>query len=112
MSQITTHVLDVSTGKPAAGVRVILEKQDANQWMELGSGTTDTDGRISTLLGKTISLENGFYRLIFETGNYFSNHSIVCLHPRVLIEFAVTDPIHYHIPLLISPFGYTTYRGS
>jgi 5-hydroxyisourate hydrolase len=113
MSQITTHVLDVSRGKPASGVSVLLELQTAGtSWKELGKGATDNDGRLKSLLAPG-NLETGTYRLTFDTGSYFSAHKIESLYPKVNIVFEVKNAHeHYHIPLLLSPFGYSTYRGS
>ena len=103
MAGITTHILDTSKGRPAAGVTVTLEMQRGSEWTVIGRGSTDADGRLRTLTeGK--SLEKATYRLTFETGGFF---------PQVTIAFRVENPgEHYHVPLLLSPFGYTTYRGS
>jgi 5-hydroxyisourate hydrolase len=113
MSQITTHVLDVSVGRPAAGVAVILEIQNPQgEWKELSQGATDGDGRLRHLLAPG-SLVEGNYRLTFQTGRYFESRKIAGLYPQVTIEFQVRDAKeHYHIPLLLSPYGYSTYRGS
>lgn len=112
MSKITTHVLDVSRGRPAAGVPVILESQlVSGSWKELGRATTDSDGRVKTLLSGPLEL--GTYRLTFETDSYFVQRNIESLYPQVTIVFEVRNTQeHYHIPLLLSPFGYSTYRGS
>jgi len=113
MSQITTHVLDVSRGKPASGISILLESQTAGgSWKEISKGVTDSDGRLKNLLepGK---LETGTYRLTFDTGAYFAERKIESLYPKVNIIFYVRNvQEHYHIPLLLSPFGYSTYRGS
>jgi 5-hydroxyisourate hydrolase len=112
MSQITTHVLDTSRGRPAAGVPVILEIQKAGGWHEISKGATDADGRLQHLL-ETGALKAGIYRLTFETSVYFHARKIHGLYPQITIAFQVEDPKeHYHIPLLLSPNGYTTYRGS
>lgn len=113
MSQITTHVLDTSLGKPAANVPIVLEVQIAGgQWKKLGDGVTDADGRLKNLLGAN-ALEAGTYRLTFDTGKYFSACKSIGLYPQVFILFQVTNvKEHYHIPLLLSPYGYSTYRGS
>jgi 5-hydroxyisourate hydrolase len=112
MSQITTHVLDVSTGRPATNIEVGLEVQNGDDWIELGRARTDNDGRSRGLLGAT-ALSVGAYRLIFHTGAYFAERRIATLYPQVNIVFDVPDVAqHYHIPLLLSPFGYSTYRGS
>lgn len=113
MSQITTHVLDISLGRPAANLRVILEARvTSGEWTLLGQGSTDGDGRLKDLAaGKT--LNPGTHRLTFETGAYFALRQIDGLYPQVIIVFAVRDARdHYHIPLLLSPYGYSTYRGS
>lgn len=113
MSQITTHVLDVSLGRPAAGVPVLLEVEDVGTgWKELGRGETDKDGRLRDLLGPG-SLVEGTYRLTFDTHSYFASRKVEALYPLVSVVFSVRDAKqHYHIPLLLSPFGYSTYRGS
>ena len=112
MSAITTHVLDTSLGKPAAGVAGRLDRQSAaGDWVEVGRGVTDIDGRIRDLLEG--ALDTGTYRLTFDTGAYFRALDVPCFYSQVAIEFVVLDPgQHYHVPLLISPFGYSTYRGS
>ena len=112
MSKITTHVLDVSIGRPAANVPVLLETKSANgAWSEAGRGVTDNDGRLKELAGKT--LVAGIYRLAFDTRAYFARRKVASLYPQVIIVFEVKDAReHYHIPLLLSPFGYSTYRGS
>jgi 5-hydroxyisourate hydrolase len=112
MSQITTHVLDTSLGRPAAGVPVILEIEKAGVWKELSRGATDGDGRLRHLVTPG-SLVAGTYRLTFDTHAYFQTLHAETLYPLVSIVFRVRDPHqHYHIPLLLSPFGYSTYRGS
>jgi 5-hydroxyisourate hydrolase len=111
---ITTHVLDTSTGRPAAGVVVRLEFCDSGgAWRAAGHGSTDAGGRLGTLIGAGAPLVTGTYRLTFDTGAYFRGRAIEAFHPRVSVEFTVPEATaHYHVPLLISPFGYTTYRGS
>jgi len=113
MSKVTTHVLDVSLGRPAASVPVLLELQlPAGAWQEEGRGATDADGRLRDLAGEKV-LAPGVYRLTFDTGAYFAAHKIAGLYPQVSIVFEIRDAQeHYHIPLLLSPFGYSTYRGS
>jgi 5-hydroxyisourate hydrolase len=113
MSQITTHVLDTSLGKPAANVPVVLELQTAgNEWKKLGHGVTDNDGRLKNLLGTDI-LAAGTYRLTFDTSAYFADRGLKAFYPQVLITFEVTNSReHHHVPLLLSPYGYSTYRGS
>lgn len=111
-SPITTHVLDTTAGRPAVGVEVRLANRDANgAWLEVGSDTTDVEGRAVDLLATT--LESGEYRLRFETGAYFDGLGITAFYPYVDVTFSVAHPAeHYHVPILINPFGYSTYRGS
>ena len=111
-SPITTHVLDTSRGCPAAGVPVSIEFERGGSWEKLGGTVTNEDGRVPTLLaGRT--LEAGRYRVSFNTNAYFSEHKTPAFYPYVQIVFEVCDlEQHYHIPLLLSPFGYSTYRGS
>jgi len=104
MSTLSTHVLDTATGQPAAGLRVHLARRTSEGWEPLAEATTDDDGRVSNL-GE---VESGTYRLGFETGEYGNG-----FYPFVHVVFQVDgERSHYHIPLLLSPFGYTTYRGS
>ena len=113
MSPLTTHVLDTRLGRPAAGVAVILEKLDLQgDWEQLGSGVTKADGRSGVLLAKD-AFTVGSYRITFFTGPYFQQQQVEHFYPSVTVEFEITDPAqHYHVPLLLSPFGYSTYRGS
>jgi 5-hydroxyisourate hydrolase len=113
MSAITSHVLDTSRGRPAAGVPVTLEVEAASGWKLIGKGTTNADGRISELVPKDAAMTSGVYRLIFDTAGYFSAQNAEAFYPQVTIVFKIDDAgQHYHVPLLLSPFGYTTYRGS
>lgn len=112
MSQLTTHILDTTNGKPAAGVHVTLFSHKKEEWAEVTKGVTDDDGRIANLLKKGVKLELGTYRLRFETQGYFAKQSIQTFYPCVEITFLVTTEEHYHVPLLLNPFGYSTYRGS
>jgi 5-hydroxyisourate hydrolase len=111
---ISTHVLDLVHGKPAKGVVVRLEKQGtAGDWRQLTSARTDQDGRCARLLPEGESLSPGVYRLSFDTGNYYAMQKIDTLYPAVEVAFQVRDgELHFHIPLLLSPNGYSTYRGS
>ena len=111
---ITTHILDISLGRPAGGVAVTLELYlSPDNWMEMGKGETDADGRLRTLLSPDHVLKPGVYRLTFQTGAYFMSQMIDIFFPEVSIVFTVQDPEqHYHVPLLLSPYGYSTYRGS
>lgn len=111
MSTVTTHVLDTARGRPASGVEVRLERVRAGAAEPLAQGTTDGDGRISDL--GPGDLPAARYRLVFGTGEYFAADGRDTFYPRVVVEFEITDPAqHYHVPLLVSPHGYTTYRGS
>ncbi len=112
MSQITTHVLDTSLGKPAKGISIILEEKSTEAWKTLGSGTTNSDGRISDLLPKEKKLSHGTYRLVFKVKPYFDEMKVTSFYPEITIEFDVTSEAHYHVPLLLNPFGFSTYRGS
>jgi 5-hydroxyisourate hydrolase len=114
MSVITTHILDTATGRPASGVDVVLEEQrGADEWTAVGRGLTDADGRLRTLMPEGEPLEPGTYRLIFHTRAYFQRSDTVTFYPHVVVVFDVAGgESHYHVPLLLSPFGYSTYRGS
>jgi 5-hydroxyisourate hydrolase len=110
---ITTHVLDTAKGRPAANVRVVLEQSAMNQWQTVASGATDTDGRLKTLWPESTPLVPGIYRLLFDTSSYFAASGTRAFYPQVVIVFeAASGEAHYHVPLLLSPYGYTTYRGS
>lgn len=113
MSNITTHVLDTSRGRPAAGVTVTLEMfgVETADWRLLGRAATDADGRLRDLPAGT-ALEPGIYRLTFDTLGYFHRQGVETFYPFVHVVFAVRDEPHYHVPLLVSPYGYSTYRGS
>ena len=114
MSAITTHILDVSVGRPAAGVLVKLDRKTADgQWEPIGSQETDSDGRARDLLPDGRPLEVALHRLTFDVGPYFSHNKVDSFYEEVAIAFVVNDSSqHYHVPLLLSPFGYSTYRGS
>ena len=108
MSGLSTHVLDTSTGRPAPGIAVTLERWELDAWLPSAFTSTDNDGRCRELLAPERVLA-GRYRLTFATGSYFEK----TLYPEVAITFDVdTDGASYHIPLLLNPFGYTTYRGT
>jgi 5-hydroxyisourate hydrolase len=105
---ITTHVLDTAAGRPAAGVPITLEILSGSEWSELGRGATDDDGRLRTLTPAG-PVAAGTYRIRFDTAAYFPHG----FFPVVEIQFVVRDGAqHHHVPLLLSPFGYSTYRGS
>ena len=105
---ITTHVLDTATGRPAAGVPVRLERQAEQGWQLVGHGRTDDDGRLRTLMPEGPA-PHGTYRISFDTEAYLGT---TAFFPEVQIVFVVSDDRHHHVPLLLSPFGYATYRGS
>jgi 5-hydroxyisourate hydrolase len=113
-SPITTHVLDLCQGRPAGGLGVLLEKlSGGNQWSKLGSSLTCSDGRVENLLAPGSRPEPGTYRLSFETGAYFRGTQREGFYPYVSITFEIKNPEdHYHVPLLLSPYGFSTYRGS
>jgi 5-hydroxyisourate hydrolase len=114
MSPITTHVLDLASGRPAADIAVELHRvePDARDYL-VGQGRTDREGRVRKLLSDGATLLPGAYRLTFDTLAYFTAQSQTAFYPTVQVTFQVTDPAaHYHVPLLLSPFGYSTYRGS
>jgi 5-hydroxyisourate hydrolase len=112
MSPITTHVLDVSRGRPASGVPVALRVEDGGAWKLLSEKATDGDGRVKDLLEEG-ALAAGTYRLEFALTEYFREQNVESFYPAAAITFVVKNPgEHYHVPLLLSPFGYSTYRGS
>ena len=111
-SPITTHVLDTARGKPAAGIAVLLEINTTNGWQEVAAGRTDADGRVADLM-QPGSLKPGIYRLTFDTSTYQNGNESSGFYPYVPVVFEIKNPEqHYHVPLLLSPFGYSTYRGS
>jgi 5-hydroxyisourate hydrolase len=111
---VSTHILDAVAGGPAAGVSVelSLRDDDGRSWRSVEAGVTDADGRIR-FAAETV---NGVYRLTFATGPYFGNRGVVTFYPEVAITFSTVTlddaPGHYHVPLLLSPYSYSTYRGS
>lgn len=113
MSAITTHILDTSLGRPASNVKVKLDFLDHGEWKRVGSGVTDSDGRVKGLLKDDFDLQAGIYRLEFVVSDYFESQQVESFYPYVKIVFRVKDTsAHYHVPLLLNPFGYSTYRGS
>ena len=114
MKRISTHVLDTARGKPASDVPVRLERQEAaGTWQLLASARTDADGRCAQLLPQDDVASPGFYRLTFDTEAYFAAQKVNGLYPVVVVTFQAREgEPHFHIPLLLSPNGYTTYRGS
>jgi 5-hydroxyisourate hydrolase len=116
LGRLTTHVLDMATGKPAAGLAVSL-KRAGKHGTALATGVTDKDGRVNPPLLEGEAMEIGSYDLVFEAGAYFDRLGLSLPEPKfldqVVIRFGIADPAaHYHVPLLLSPYGYSTYRGS
>jgi 5-hydroxyisourate hydrolase len=112
MSQITTHILDTSKGKPAQQVNVTLFRQQEQTWSGIAEGKTNKDGRITDLLAAGITIPAGIYKLRFDTQAYFEQAPTPCFYPFVEVVFYINDSEHYHVPLLLNPFGYSTYRGT
>jgi 5-hydroxyisourate hydrolase len=109
---ITTHVLDTARGLPASGVPIVLERATGDGWELVGHGATDADGRARDLVAQGTALSAGRYRLTFDTGAYFRGRDEAAFYPEVAVVFTVASDEHHHVPLLLSPFGYSTYRGS
>lgn len=107
---ISTHVLDTSVGRPASAVAVSLFKQQGSNWTEVFTGQTDADGRVPAL--RDVAAGAGAWRLTFDVGSYFQRRGIESFYASVAIDFQLRADAHYHVPLLVSPFGYSTYRGS
>jgi 5-hydroxyisourate hydrolase len=113
MSPITTHVLDTLCGRPAAGIEVALQIRLDGEWKQIGNGATDPNGRCNTLMAVDGEIQSGTYRLLFGVGAYYRAQQTETFYSEIPIIFEVRDlKAHYHVPLLISPFGYSTYRGS
>ena len=108
MGTLSTHVLDTSLGSPAAGITVVLETVAGQA---IGDGITDGDGRVGSIGPER--LESGDYRLRFASGPYFAGRGVDAFYPEVVVVFTIADADqHYHVPVLLNPFGYSTYRGS
>jgi len=113
MSQITTHILDTTRGLPARNVPITLFIQKGDSWEKLAGGVTNDDGRLPALLADNVQLPAGIYRMHFETSSYFAANKENGFYPYVDIVFELDgNGGHYHIPLLLTAFGYSTYRGS
>ncbi len=114
MSGLTTHVLDTSVGQPAVDVEVDLARKDeGGSFVQINTGVTNEDGRVPGLLPDGVELEAGTYKLAFHVESYFESRDTEAFYPYAEIVFCVRDvDSHYHVPLLLSPFGYSTYRGS
>jgi 5-hydroxyisourate hydrolase len=110
---LSTHVLDTSAGRPASAVNVALQRQEAGTWVDLSRDVTNADGRATGLAPAGHALHAGTYRLAFGVGEYFARRGVESFYGTVTIEFIVRDAgAHYHVPLLVSPYGYSTYRGN
>ena len=113
MITITTHVLDTARGRPATGIPVTLSVRASDSWTELARAKTGTDGRVPNMMpAQTPAPPGATYRLTFAVGDYFSHQGLPAFFPAVDVVFQPPEDGHYHVPLLVSPFGYTTYRGS
>ncbi len=110
---LSVHVLDLQSGQPTAGIGGTLEQRAGEGWRELASGVTNAQGRIAALYPEGKPIAAGEYRIVFKTGEHFARQGQATFFPRIPVEFKVDNPAqHYHIPLLLSPFGYSTYRGN
>ncbi|MBB3221914.1 hydroxyisourate hydrolase [Pseudoduganella umbonata] len=110
---LSVHVLDLQSGQPTAGVRVTLEQRAGEGWRALAAGVTNAQGRIPALYPEDKAMAPGDYRIVFETGEHYARLKQDTFFPRIPVEFRVgTGAQHYHVPLLLSPFGYSTYRGN
>ena len=113
MPKISTHVLDLARGLPAAGIKVQLDHDTGDGFARVGEGVTDADGRVKSFAASNIGATAGRYRLTFILAPYFGMHGVPCFFPEASVIFDVRDPADpHHVPLLLSPFGYSTYRGS
>lgn len=113
VSPITTHILDTAKGKPAAGVPIKISILSNGSWQQIGAGTTNSDGRVTDLLPSDKPLAPGTYQMHFNTGDYFAANNEKGFYPYVEVTFDIVNvEQHYHVPLLLNPFGYSTYRGS
>lgn len=113
MTQITSHILDTSLGKPANGVLITLLQQQGEDWYMMGSANTDTDGRVGDFTGPADKLPGGIYKLTFYLSEYYERQQQTSFYPYVEVAFEIAgDGQHYHVPLLLNPFGFSTYRGS
>lgn len=112
VSQITTHILDTSVGVPGKNICIQLQLFNNNQWQTIAQGRTNNDGRIPDLLPQNKNLKPSIYKMVFHCGEYYQQQNIKTFYPMVEILFNTFDEEHYHVPLLLNPFGYGTYRGS
>jgi 5-hydroxyisourate hydrolase len=110
---LSTHVLDVSIGRPAASVTVAVQRRESVTWLDVSRDVTNADGRVATLVPPGSVFPSGAYRIVFDVGEYFARRGVESFYSNVTIEFIVRDAAaHYHVPLLVSPYAYSTYRGS
>ncbi|MGJ7119330.1 hydroxyisourate hydrolase [Morganella morganii] len=110
---LSVHILNQQTGIPASGVSVTLEQKQDNHWKVLNSQKTNNDGRIAKLWPENVKEKSGTYRVTFKTGDYFQENNLKSFFPEIPVEFNIENiNEHYHIPLLLSQYGYSTYRGS
>lgn len=112
MSTISTHVLDTSRGLPARGVRITLQRSADHGWEDLATAATNADGRAPDLLPQGTLFTAGIYRMRFDVSAYFSEHQTKSFYPYIEVVFELGNDGHYHVPLLLSPWGFSTYRGS
>jgi len=110
---LSVHVLNLQTGQPTAGIEVELDQKLQDNWVKLASGVTDNNGRISALFPQDKTASTGSYRVVFKTGDFYKKTNQKTFFPEIPVEFNMeASGEHYHIPLLLSPFGYSTYRGN
>lgn len=110
---LSVHILDLQSGQPTAGVNVTLEARDGQQWRTLGQGVTDAQGRVRALYPEGKQITAGAYRIVFKTGEHYARLRQPTFFDQIPVEFKVDNTTqHYHIPLLLSPYGYSTYRGN
>ncbi|WP_336777656.1 hydroxyisourate hydrolase [Pantoea sp. USHLN256] len=110
---LSVHVLNLQTGSPTSGIEVELDQKQNNNWVKLATGKTDSNGRISALFPEDKTASAGSYRVVFKTGDYYKMSNQKTFFPEIPVEFNMeNNGEHYHIPLLLSPFGYSTYRGN
>jgi hydroxyisourate hydrolase len=112
VSQITTHVLDTAVGLPGKDISIRMQVKQNGVWQTIAQGITNADGRIPDLLPQERLLKPDTYKMVFDTGSYFKRQNLKTFYPEVEIIFNTFDDAHYHVPLLVNPFGYSTYRGS
>jgi 5-hydroxyisourate hydrolase len=111
--QLSSHILDITTGKPATGVKITLSKKDKNDnWTTIDEKNTDVNGRIKDFLKQDETKNTGIYKLTFHTSPYFKTLSQKSFYPFIEVVFELVDNEHYHVPITLSPFGYSTYRGN